>query len=233
MPEPKILLELYLVRHGESMSQTGESDSMEDEYKYDPPLSAKGLREAELLGEYLSDQPFDHILCSGMRRALRTAYEIAVRQPENGARTAEVHKIFTECGTSSDTRGRSVREIQKELPCMLPAEGTDMDEVQIVYSDRADDDALLMRGKAAMDYLLSRFHNGEKVLVAAHAAFDTFMFWAALGLDCPQKFDPSFFNTSLTKIVFFAEGTGAYADIHLEYHNAVPHLVREFPQFRY
>ena len=233
MPEPEILLELYIVRHGESMSQTGESDSMEDEYKYDPPLSAKGEREAELLGEYFSGLPFDAILCSGMRRALKTAYAVAVRQPENGAHKAEVHKIFTECGTSPSTRGRTVNEIQKELPCMIPAQGTEPDEVQIVYSDRADDRALLERGKAAMDYLLSRFHNGERVLVAAHAAFDTFMFWASLGLDCEQKFDPSFHNTGITKIIFFKEGTGAFADIHLVYHNAVPHLTGEFTEFRY
>ena len=233
MPEPKILLELYLVRHGESMSQTGESDSMEDEYKYDPPLSAKGQREAELLGEYLKELPLDHILCSGMRRALKTAYEIAVRQPENGARTAEVHKIFTECGTSPATRGRSVNEIRKELPCMLPAEGTVADEVQIVYSERDDDEALLARGKEAVEYLRRRFRNGEKVLVAAHAAFNTFMFWAALGIKLPQEFDPSFHNTSITKIVFFEEGTGPYADIHLVYQNTVPHLVGEFPEFRY
>lgn len=233
MPEPKIILELYLVRHGESMSQTGESDSMADEYKYDPPLSAKGQREAELLGEYLKDLPLDHILCSGMRRALRTAYEIVVRQPENGAHRAEVHKIFTECGTSPATRGRSVREIQKELTCMIPAEGTDMDEVQIVYSERDDDDALLARAQQAIDYLSERFHNGEKVLIAAHAAFDTFLFWAALGIKLPQAFDPSFHNTSITKIVFFEKGTGPYADIHLVYHNAVPHLVGEYPEFRY
>ena len=233
MPEPKIMLELYLVRHGESMSQTGESDTMENEYKFDPPLSAKGEREAQLLGEYFSDLPLDHVLCSGMRRALKTAYEVVVRQPEKGAKQAEVHKIFTECGTSPDTRGRAVREIQKELPCMIPAEGTDMDEAQIVYSDRADDAALLERGKAAVDYILSRFHNGEKVLVAAHAAFDTFMFFAALGLNCGQAFDPSFHNTGITKIVFFEPGTGPYADVHLDYHNAVPHLVKEYPEFKY
>lgn len=233
MSEPKVLMELYLVRHGESMAQTGESNAMEDEYKFDPPLSAKGLREAELLGEYLKDLPLDHILCSGMRRALRTAYEIVIRQPENGAKKAEVHKIFTECGTSPDTRGRSVPEIQKELPCMIPAEGTDMLEPQIVYSERDDDNALFERGKQAIKYLQSRFHNGEKVLVAAHAAFNTFMFWAGLGIKLPQEFDPAFHNTSITKIVFFEKGTAPYADIHLIYHNAVPHLVNDFPEFRY
>ena len=233
MPEPKILFELYLVRHGESMSQTGESDTMGDEYKYDPPLSAKGVREAELLGEYLKELPFDCILCSGMRRALRTAYEIVVRQPENGAKTAEVHKIFTECGTSPATRGRSVTEIRRELPCMIPAMGTLPDEPQIVYSDRDDDEALLARGRQAIGYLRERFHSGEKVLVAAHAAFDTFMFFAALGIPLPQISDPVFHNTGITKIVFFEKGTGPYADVHLVYHNIVPHLIGEYPEFRY
>ena len=70
-------------------------------------------------------------------------------------------------------------------------------------------------------------------MVTAHAAFNTFMLYATLGLSCEQEFDPSFNNTGVTKIVFLKPGTDRFADIHLDYHNSVAHLVKELPQFKY
>lgn len=228
-----VTLELYLVRHGESRSNAGSTDALAYEMKTDSPLSEKGKRQAELLGEYFSALPLDCILSSGLRRALNTGYEVGIHQPENGARQVEVHKIFTECGTSEETRGRKIDEIQKDFPIMIPAEGTDPDEPMIYYGKGDTDEQLLTRAKEAMNYIRGRFHNGEKVMVTAHAAFNTFLLYAALGLSYEQNFDPSYFNTGITKIVFFEEGTGAFGDIHLDYHNAVPHLISEMPEFKY
>ncbi|MBP9988582.1 MAG: histidine phosphatase family protein [Ruminococcus sp.] len=228
-----VKLELYLVRHGESASNAGQTDGLSYEFKTDTPLSDKGKKQAELLGEYFADYPLDCILASGLRRALNTAYEVGKRQPENGSQEIEVHKIFTECGTGEDCKGRTIDEIREEFPIMIPALGLDEKEKMIYYGSGEDDATLLARGKQAIAYLLDRFHNGEKVMVVAHAAFNTFMLYAALGLSCEQIFDPSFNNTGITKITFFEEGTGSFADIHLDYHNAVPHLVKEMPEFKY
>lgn len=233
MSDKKIKLELYLVRHGESMSQAGLNDTLPPEIASDTPLSPKGHRQAELLGEYFSSFPLDHVISSPLRRAANTAFEIVSRQPENGARFAEVHKLFVECGTGEDTPGRTIEEIRKEFPPMAAAQGMKEDEKLIYYGRDDTDQQLLDRAKICIDYLLERFHNGEKVMVTAHAAFDTFLMFAALGLPAENKFDPSFFNTSITKIVFFNEGEGAFSDIHLEYHNAVPHLIGEFEEFRF
>ena len=222
----KVLLELYMVRHGESMSNAGTTDDLSEELRNDPPLSEKGVRQAQLLGEYYSDVEFDCILASGLRRASRTAYEVALRQP-NGPKAVELHKIFTECGTGEECTGRTIDEIQKEMPYTVCAEGMDAAE-RIVFHGRHDtDEQLLARGKEAITYLRNRFHNGEKILVAAHAAFNTFMLFAALGLSHEQIFDPSFFNTGITKIVFYEPGTARCGDVHLIYHNAVPHLASE------
>lgn len=230
--EGKVILELYLVRHGESMSNAGLTDELAETVRTDPPLSEKGVRQAELLGEYFAGLEFDHILASGLRRASRTGHEVAVRQP-NGPKPVELHKIFTECGTGTNCVGRTIDEIQKDLPYAVCAEGTDPAE-RIVFHGKDDtDEQLLARGKEAIAYLLGRFHNGEKVMVAAHAAFNTFMVFAALGLSHEQIFDPSFHNTGITKIIFYEPGTAPFADVHLEYHNAVPHLVFEMPEFKY
>ncbi|MDD6061840.1 MAG: histidine phosphatase family protein, partial [Oscillospiraceae bacterium] len=66
MGKGNILLELYLVRHGESMSNIGAQEVLPPERQGDPSLSPKGIRQVQLLGEYLSDLPFDHILASGL-----------------------------------------------------------------------------------------------------------------------------------------------------------------------
>lgn len=232
MANENIELELYLIRHGESASNAGIDTDMEEELRADPPLSDKGKREAELLGEYFKDFPLDALLSSGMRRTMHTANEVAIRQPENGSQQIEVHKIFTECGTGEGSRNRPIEEIKKDIPAVIPAEGTDGTQTMF-YSKGHTDAQLLERGKEAIKYLRDRFHSGEKVMVVAHAAFNTFMLYAALGMSCEQIFDPSFFNTSITKIIFFKEGTGSFGDVHLEYHNNVPHLIEEMPEFRF
>lgn len=232
MSNENIELELYMIRHGESASNAGLDTDMEAELRADPPLSDKGKRQAELLGEYFKDFPLDALLSSGMRRTMHTANEVALRQPENGAKQIEVHKIFTECGTGEGSRNRTIEEIKKDIPAVIPAEGTDGSQTMF-YSYGHDDAQLLERGKEAIKYLRDRFHNGEKIMVVAHGAFNTFMLYAALGMSHEQIFDPSFFNTSITKIIFFKEGTGPFGDVHLEYHNNMPHVLGEMPEFKF
>lgn len=233
MSKGEIILELYLVRHGESMSNAGKVDELEDNLKGDPPLSEKGLKQAELLGEHFSDLCFDAILSSGLRRAIQTADAVLTHQPEKGVKKVEVHKLFTECDTGRNTVGRTVNELKTEFANITNAEGTSADDCAIHYFNHESDEVLLERGKQAMDYILGRFHRGEKVLIAAHAAINTFIMFAALGLSYEQKFDPDFFNTGITKIVFYKEGTGHIADVILKYQNATPHLYNHFDDIKY
>lgn len=226
-----IELELFLVRHGESMGNAGLTDGLDDDHKSDPPLTEQGQQQAQLLGKYFAEYPLDHLFASGMRRALQTAEAVRAQQPDDGAKQIEVHKIFTECNTGTDCAGKTISEIQTVHPFAVCALDTDASERIIFHGADDTDEQLLCRGKEAIRYLRKRFHNGEKVMVAAHAAFNTFMLYAALGLSHEQAFDPSFFNTGITKIVFFKEGTGPFADVHLVYMNAVPHLGKEFPYF--
>ncbi len=221
-------LELFLVRHGESMGNANLTDGLDDDNRSDPPLTEKGRKQASLLGEYFAEYPLDYLLSSGMRRALQTAEAVRMHQPANGAKQIEVHKVFTECNTGTDCVGKTIDELQKVFPFAVSALDTDKTERIIFHGADDTDEQLLTRGKEAIAYLRNRFHNGEKVMVAAHAAFNTFMLYAALGLSHVQVFDPSFFNTGITKIVFFKEGTGAFADVHLVYMNATPHLEKNF-----
>ena len=227
-------LELFLIRHGESASNAGVAENEDEKLPGNPALTKDGLRMAELLGEYFSDYPLDYLLSSGLVRALNTGHELASHQPENGARKVEVHKIFTECGTGTDCIGQTISEMQKKFPLAVAAEGCTDDE-KLVWHDRegATDDELLDRAKEAMAYIRGRFHGGEKVAVTAHAAFNTFLLYAALGIGWEQPFDPSYTNTGVTKLTFFKEGTGSFADVHLDFHNSTAHLHKEFPQFKF
>lgn len=228
-----IELELYIIRHGESMGNAGLADTLSGYAKHDTPLTEKGKMQAGLLGQYFADLQIDHLLCSGMERALQTAEAVRNHQPADGAKIAEVHKIFTECNTGTECAGRTISEIQSEFPHMKSALGTDPQE-RIIFHGKDDTDAMLLeRGKEALNYLRGRFSNGEKVMVVAHAAFNTFLLYAALGLSHEQIFDPTFYNTSITKIIFFKEGTGKFADVHLEYMNSTPHLCNLYPEFKY
>ncbi len=228
-----IEMELYIVRHGESMGNVGREAELDEQLRHDPPLTEKGQKQADLLGRYFADLPLDALFASGMRRALQTAEAVRFYQPENGAKTMQVHKIFTECNTGEDTKARTIKEINLDFPQAVCAPETDAHE-GIMFYGRDDSDAMLLeRGKQAIAYLRTHFHNGERVMVAAHAAFNTFMLYAALGLSHEQKFDPSFYNTGITKIIFFKQGTARFADVYLEYMNSVPHLIAEYPDMKY
>jgi probable phosphoglycerate mutase len=64
---------LYLVRHGEQLdAEHGMPDG---------PLSPRGRRQAELLGERLGGVPFDHAWHSPLQRAAETAASIAAKMP--------------------------------------------------------------------------------------------------------------------------------------------------------
>lgn len=233
MPAPEKILDLYLVRHGESLGNIGQEKDFDDDRKYDPPLSLRGERQAQLLGEYFSALPVDYVFSSGLRRSVHTAQEVVIRQPSDGAGQVEVHKVFTECNTGEETVGRTIDEIKKDFPLAVSALGTDETERVIFHGKDDTDEQLFARAKEGMDYILDRFHNGETVMIAAHGAINTFLLYAALGLSYDQSFDPAFFNTGITKIEFFKKGTGAFADTHLVYHNIVPHLYKEMPEFNF
>jgi broad specificity phosphatase PhoE len=59
-------MKLYLVRHGQSRGNLGISIS-------DPELTDIGIRQAELVGERLAHENIDLLLCSPLRRSLKTA----------------------------------------------------------------------------------------------------------------------------------------------------------------
>ncbi len=226
-------LELYLIRHGQTWGNVGKKPAHETELdRKDVDLTPDGYRMAALLGERFETYPFDAVYASCLRRAVLTANAIVTRQPADGAKSVLLHPILTECGAGDDFEGLTLDEIRQFAPAAEPADGVDLSGPRVYPTKGWDDLRQLARAQETLAYLRARHHGGQKIAVVAHAAFNTFLFHAALGLD-PTKvtFDPHFINTGVTKIVFFEPGTGRYGlDTLLIYSNDLSHLQRDYPE---
>lgn len=231
----EIELELYIIRHGQTFGNLGQSvENLSYLDRHDVQLTPKGQRQAQLLGKRFSNYPFDAIFASGLRRAMHTAAFVAENQPENGAHSIILHPLLSENGGKEEIYpGLTFTEAKEMFPRITLAEGYTENDRMISFTSDWDDYRQLDRAERVLEYIRSRYKDGAKVAVVAHAAFNTFLFHAALGLD-PTKliFDPHFLNTGVTKIVFFKKGTGRYdMDIQLVYQNDLSHLYADFPEY--
>ncbi len=230
-----IELELYIIRHGQTFGNLGKStESLSYEDIHDPVLTPNGQIQAERLGERFSSYPFDAVYASGLRRAMQTATQLIKRQPESGAKNIIVHPLLSENGgVEEEYTGLSFCDAEKMFPLITLAEGFDRKGRIISYTKGWSDKEQLARAENVLSHIRNRHKNGSKVAIVAHAAFNTFLFHSALGLD-PEKvvFDPHFLNTGVTKIVFFKAGTGRYnIDVQLVYQNDLSHLYADFPRY--
>lgn len=228
-------LELYIIRHGQTFGNIGaDMESFSHMDRHDVELTPVGQHQAELLGKRFSNYPFDAIYASGLRRAMHTASEIVKRQPENGFYNFILHPLLSENGGCEDEyAGLSFKEAKEMFPYAVLAEEFTENDRMISFTKGWSDAMQLERANKVLSHIRSRYKNGAKVAVVAHAAFNTFLFHAALGLD-PEKvaFDPHFLNTGVTKIIFFKEGTGKYGiDVQLVCQNDLSHLYAEFPEY--
>lgn len=231
----EIELELYIIRHGQTFGNLGKDmGEVSHMDRHDVPLTPKGQHQAELLGERFSNYPLDAIYASGLRRAMNTASEIVKRQPENGFHNFILHPLLSENGGKEEEyAGLSFKEAKEMFPYATLAEEFSENDRMISFTSGWSDNQQLERANKVLSHIRSRYKNGSKVAVVAHAAFNTFLFHAALGLD-PEKvtFDPHFLNTGVTKIIFFKEGTGRYGiDVQLVYQNDLSHLYAHYPEY--
>ncbi len=229
----EIAMELYIIRHGQTYGNVGETPENPDEYDdHDPRLTKTGLHQAELVGQRFSGYPFDAVYSSGLRRAMMTATEIVKRQPEDGAHEIKILPILSECGMADDYKGLTFEQEKAMFPYASLADGVKEDDILVYYTAGWNDSQQNERAKQVIQYLRDHYKNGEKIAVTAHAAFNTFLVLAALRLD-PTKveFDPHFINSGVTKIVFFKDGTGRFdLDIQLVYLNDLSHLYKDYPE---
>lgn len=223
--KPVLELELYIIRHGESLGNIGYNGRTDLTLKEsaDPILSEKGINQAIAAGEYLADIDLDAVYSSALMRAVRTAGEIIKKQPTE--KPLYIHPVYTEMGIPEEYHAVSMDELLELCPTAEIADGVDPDSKLMESTAGSDEKGLFERGKRAIDYLRAKYKNGEKVAVVSHAAFITYMVFYIMGfIEKVPAFDIDFNNTGITKVKFYQEGTNKYGDIVFEYINSTAHL---------
>lgn len=220
---PVIEFELYLVRHGQSMGNAGyDKEDLTLREQHDPLLTEKGLRQADLAGRHLSDIEFDRIYSSGLIRAICTADAILRYQKEK--KSLNILPLLCEVGIAPEYDGLTVDEMKSFCETAQLADGVSEDSPRVYHSTFENEDEMFDRAKSVMNHMRSRYANGEKIAVVAHAAFLTILIFHIMGHEVCPVFDISLQNTGITKVVFYKAGTNPYGDISFEYINETAHL---------
>lgn len=222
--KPIVELELYLIRHGQSMGNAGYNGRTDLTLKEsnDPLLTEKGLMQADLAGKYLSNTDFDFMYSSGLIRAISTADGIMRYQPSK--KPLNILPILSEVGISPEYDGITVEEMKEFCETAALADGINEDSPRVYHSTFENESEMFDRAKSVMEYLHSRYAGGEKVAVVAHAAFLTILIFHIMGFSKAPVFDISIQNTGITKVIFYKKGTNRYGDISFEYINSINHL---------
>lgn len=227
-----IEMELYIVRHGQSCMNIKGGYGIPDEeltrdQRENPPLTELGEQQADMLGEYYSDVKFDAVYASPLRRATMTAYRALLK---NDCSEKYVYTMpwLIECGIGEDYSAVTFDELNAEFDGrILAPDGIDVSGY-LINGDGKNQDSHRNRAKSTIDYLRKRYTNGEKIMCVAHGGFNTDLFLYSIKAQDTRLFDPDFANTSVTKIIFYKDGTGPYGyDIELCYSNSTAHLRKE------
>lgn len=211
--QPTVELELYIVRHAQSMGNAGYNGKKELTLKEgnDPVLTEKGIAQAVAAGEFLSEINFDEIYSSPLLRAAHTAAEIAKRQPAE--KILRLFPELCEIGIDSEYNGADFAEISELYPKAEYADGVLSKKPYLCHEMHDEHEKIYQRAQRVMDYIRSRYKNGEKILLVSHAAFITNLVLCSMGFNAAEiKFDLDFHNTGITKIIFYKPGTNKWGD---------------------
>ncbi len=229
MRDKDVRYELYLVRHGQTLSNIGkhpDSDSLFD--RCNSPLSEYGEKEAVLVGERFANLRFDHVFVSPWTRTLTTAQEIITRQPRNWAGYAELLPNLIEISCPTFSHPYSMAEVRATAGVSYPvflAPGI-KEEINLCppTGDNSEEEEFL-RAKSVIDHFDSRFENGEKILAVSHAGAISLIAEHLLQMPRP-RLKINFHNTSVTKFVFHTEES--QKPLRLAYLNDCSHLYADF-----
>jgi alpha-ribazole phosphatase len=169
--------EIILVRHGET--QWNSSEIFRG--RADVPLNEKGLRQAQLLGEYLRDEKIDTVYSSPLKRAIKTAEAIAARHSLPVNIIENLNDI--DCG---EWQGLSLREVKERYQELYQDWLDTPEQVKILGGESLEDvknrvvpfvqDAVMRCGEGKIVLVSHRAVN--KVLICALLGLDNSSFWS-------------------------------------------------------
>jgi phosphoserine phosphatase len=165
------VLELIIVRHGET------AWNAEDRFRgrVNIELSEKGLRQVELLAEYLSSKKIDAIYCSPLRRAVQTAESIGRRQNLIPQPTEKLTDL-----DFGDWEGVSRQEVKTRYKELYERWLERPDLAQVPGGESLED--ARKRSVSAVDEIMAK-HTSGSVAIITHRAVTKVLICALLGLD--------------------------------------------------
>jgi 2,3-bisphosphoglycerate-dependent phosphoglycerate mutase len=162
-----------MVRH--ALPQRIEADELGDDGVADPALADAGVRQSELLAEYLDSEAIDAVYASPLRRAVETVTPLAARR---GLRV---------------TTAAGVAEWDRDATSYVPvedlrAEGDDRfaDVTRNAWTDHALMTPFRDRVVAAIETLIAD-HRGERIVVGCHAGVVNVYLGEVLGLPIDRR----------------------------------------------
>ncbi len=221
--KPIIELDLYIIRHGESIGNAGYGrDNLTLKESQDPVLTEKGIAQARAAGEFLKDIKFDAAYSSAMLRASHTAAEIIKKQANK--LSLNIMPELCEVGIVPEYKGVELDEILTFCPNAQYADGTETAETRMRYDKHETPEKVNARAKFVIDYLRSRYKNGEKVVLVSHAAFITNLVFYIMELyENKPAFDIDYYNTGITRVTYYKPGTYKWGDVVFRYINDTSH----------
>lgn len=218
-----IEMEIYLIRHGQSKGNVRSSEEavlsvFEAE---DPLLTETGVLQAQKVAEFLKDAPLTNVFSSGLLRAVHTATEILKKQANPPA--LEILPLLTEAGVR-DEYSTTLDLIHTINDSAIIAKNSENVDGLMCHTSAKDEKGLFERAQKTVDYLKSRFSQGEKIAIVSHGAFITYIVFHLMGFTSCPVFDLDFNNTGVTKITVYKKGTNPYGDVIFSYINSTSHL---------
>jgi probable phosphoglycerate mutase len=176
---------VYLIRHAQSQSNTGE-----DLTTGDPDLTDVGVEQARRLGERMKDQRLDVIYASPLRRTQETALAIAEVAGVEVLPKADLVEVVL--GQADNDIRQLPEEQQRQIAQRIIDEGT-----WDAFPGSEGSRPARERIGRVMDEIIAS-HPGQRVAVVCHAAVIQTYISMVLGLERDFVFYP--FNASITSV---------------------------------
>jgi broad specificity phosphatase PhoE len=183
------MIEIILARHGQTAWNVAEVFRGQ----IDIELDATGLKQAELLAEYLSHRKLEAAYSSPLRRAAQTAEAIA----RHHGLTVEISPELNDIDFG-EWQGLSREEVSTRYSELYPAWMSTPQRVRMPSGESLDD--VRQRAVVLVNEVVGK-HKGAVVLVS-HRVVHKVLICALLGLDSSHFWDIRLDNCGLTTFEF-------------------------------
>ena len=179
---------IHMVRHGESQWN---SERRVQKNTEGIALSARGRRQAELLGLRLRDMRFDHVFSSDVQRASETA-RIALGEAHPVIFSNELREI-----AFGVWEGRLVREIEEETPGAMTRWFNSPSKVEIDGAEKFPD----FHARVVKEIGRITDSTSGDILIISHGGVICTWLTHILGMDPDDIWSFSLPNTSITTVM--------------------------------